>query len=280
MYDGVSPFFSRTVHSFLCLRRTRKNATKNTLKNHENRQADNSSDDSDDDEDEDEALPTENSGILFENFRSDDRKNSYINRQIQIRSKWLASKIRENTEHFPGGLDLQGQIPSLKHKNIGKKNSHAIEKGVFAMGSIVGINDQFVKIYLYGATPAILTIKEVSDILSNEIDRLTGSQPVQTSKGLSQTLRTLNASQGKQRKMKRKASTSGIYESVSDLPSMRQLFKVNQLIRCVVTHRSKHPITIKQQFIPPSWHVSIRPSLFNHQLKMGNLCFLSLFFHF
>merc|ERR1712228_444943 len=51
------------------------------------------------------------------------------------------------------------------------------------------------------------------------------------------------------------------YEALDDLPDCLDIFKRNQIIRCIVTHKDGKE----------GYHVSLRASLFNTALRMNDL---------
>ena len=108
----------------------------------------------------------------LEDFENESSKRRREDKKVAARSRWLQSKILQNTELFEGGLDLQGALP---FKNKLQKN-RGIQKNALVLGAVHTVFDHHAKIYLYGSIPATITIREVSDVLSMEIDNLVSNK--------------------------------------------------------------------------------------------------------
>ena len=217
---------------------------------------------SDDELDVCESSDSSDNELSFDHFRKDSLKRRHLNRKISAKSKWLQSKILQNAKVFEGGLDLQGRVPET---NAIKKKK-GVMKGALVCGAIHSVHQHFVRLYLYGSIPAVLTIREVSDVISAEIDHLIeptdkNKKKQSQSKNLADIQASLSTAALMAKSKKAFQKQTFYYDSLDEMPDCTDIFARNQIIRCIVTHSDEED----------GFHVSLRSSLFNSKLRMNDL---------
>ena len=132
---------------------------------------------------------------------------------------------------------------NVKLKVVNKSYGHAlgktmeVRKGALVLGSVVQIEEHYVRIMLYRSIQAVLTIREVSDILALEIDHLIGNIRPEHADRLWQ------------------------YPELSQMPTCKDLFHENQVVRVMVLGGG-----YSHEDDMHGYRVTMRPSVLNARL--------------